>query len=648
MWRKINKKIKNLFATVAAFFVGISFIVSASSPRPVLAFAASSTYLTDYDKTDIMEDLAEVIDATEYPENAQGFPEIILMQEYLYSEKIFFADYYGLYLYIYNPTENPIAGTNCKVNMATTYNEKGEPASFSNKTLKFLDKTENDRFYKFKIAGTEILKAAKGYAALHNGTRRYDFADITLNYADGTTLDTSSLNRRFSNTYYFKGYAQGVSDESSIVSTLESETQELETITLNVNHANYRTGDVKDYVQDELNTVYFSVDERYFTEYGSLQKIKSEWYEYKTKPIFVTSESGAYAALYDYIGKNIGEVDEALRYRILWEEKNYDRALAGFTLIAREWDKNYNGKMGEITSNLNQDFSLSKNSQALSRLDWLFDVGEVQTLEDYKISASSIENYMSWYTGHFSDQKKLNGYAEGLFEASIDEDRRALLKNPDGLRGYIEQEIDAKDEQGLLVEKKQSWWDKLWHGTKYETEQINPIVVLKSEDLEGLTAETFGEKYLISKEYNEACFDYCKEQTGNGKRAVLFRFAVTDYYTSTARFDYENDVMSDPDGYVAQETVFLDYKVISLSFKDEREDLTVIGVVSTPIDIINGVEPDQNATELLPIESWDWGGLFSSVGSVLGVVLGLVVVFFLVYFLGKYLIVIIMALMKKR
>ena len=132
--------------------------------------------------------------------------------------------------------------------------------------------------------------------------------------------------------------------------------------------------------------------------------------------------------------------------------------------------------------------------------------------------------------------------------------------------------------------------------------------------------------------------------------SVLFRFAVTDYYASTARFDYENDEMSDPDGYVAQETMFFDFKVISLTFRDELEKETVIGVVSTPLDIVNGVEPSPDASK--DLADWDWGGLLemgvSTVGQVLLLVVAAVAAVFIVWLLGKLLIALIMSLMKKR
>ena len=48
--------------------------------------------------------------------------------------------------------------------------------------------------------------------------------------------------------------------------------------------------------------------------------------------------------------------------------------------------------------------------------------------------------------------------------------------------------------------------------------------------------------------------------------------------------------MSSEDGYVAMETLFLNFNIISLTFRNDRGD-TVIAVVSDPQNIINGVEP---------------------------------------------------------
>ena len=95
--------------------------------------------------------------------------------------------------------------------------------------------------------------------------------------------------------------------------------------------------------------------------------------------------------------------------------------------------------------------------------------------------------------------------------------------------------------------------------------------------------------------------------------------------------------MSEVDGYVAQMSMFLDFDIISLTFRNVENVETVIAVVSNPINIINGVDPAPNQT--LPIEEWDWEGLFSMIGEgilyALLAICGAIVAVFALWLLGK-------------
>lgn len=44
-------------------------------------------------------------------------------------------------------------------------------------------------------------------------------------------------------------------------------------------------------------------------------------------------------------------------------------------------------------------------------------------------------------------------------------------------------------------------------------------------------------------------------------------------------------------GYLAQQSVFLNFDIIQLTFKSEAEKMTVIPVVANPIDIIDPITP---------------------------------------------------------
>ncbi len=564
----LKRVLHKYFHIICAVFVTLSFVFQAAVV-PVLAETNEQT-VRDYRKTSILQDLSDVNVAL-YPKNVLGKPKVILMQEYCYSEKAFFSEYYAVVVYVYNPTETELnVEARNTVNMALTYDAAGKPASWHKVDLTYLDKTENNRFYKFEVSNWEtLLPVAKSYAELHEGKRRYDFADIEFVSKDGKSVTSTGISR----TYYFSGYAAGCGESDK--STLKCETQGAETIQLEVKHTNYRTMAFSDNVCDELNSVYFSVPDRYFEDYGNLQKIKAEWYEYKTDPIFVTSDADAYDALYDYIGEDIGQKASDLSWSVIWHEYP-DVSLYEFAYI-------YNYKMlsgGGV-----------KAQNTVSCIDWLFERENVKTRDDYALTAEEVEKYMSWYTSTFGGVK-YQGYSAELFSDSVDAERT---------RGYNVHEIDAGDKQSLtFYDETQTAWNKFWRGQNYvEGAEFSPILTFTLQDLatlESMDAETFSKTYYVNAKDAGSIRAYCIDELKKGNRPVIFRFALTDYYASTAYFDKNGLFMTAQDGYVAQETVFLDFDIISLTFRSELGEDTVIGVCAEPIDIINGTDPPDDLT----------------------------------------------------
>ena len=85
-------------------------------------------------------------------------------------------------------------------------------------------------------------------------------------------------------------------------------------------------------------------------------------------------------------------------------------------------------------------------------------------------------------------------------------------------------------------------------------------------------------------------------------------------------------------GYVAQETMFLDFNVIELEFKDENGVIRSVGAVAEPIDIINGLTPP---SDLVEEEEW-----YQKLIAMILVVIVLLVLYFLINtyvpILGKF------------
>lgn len=577
--RKMKKATLKILSLLSAIFCAVFSLFSHTTAIP----ASAAELPTDYTKTDIMEDLSDVSTAL-YPYNPLGEVQVIRFQEYCYSEKGFYEMYYGLFVYIYNPTEVPIRTERNfnKLNMATEYDEDGQPTEYSNVRLTYCDNVSN-RLYKFYVADPiPFLNRAKAYAKKYGGKRRYDIAGVQLTHTDGTFTESQTKDRAYGYTYYFTGYAATCDvNNPSAESTLKCSTSKLETVKLDVHQTNYRTGDYQNNVCDELNTVLFSVPDELFDTYGNLQKIKAEWYEYKTKPVFVTSDMGAYDALKPYIGKDIGESTAELDWSVVWEE--YYEPLPNNTHYF--YDKAYN--KGDLGWALTATYNYSDDCIFIPRIDWLIKKEGATSAESYNVSKTDMAEYALDYSKNANDAEKIVGangeYSFNLFEKSVDVGRT---------KGYVCQEIDAGDKGSLTVQKDQGFWDKLWHGVQYEETGYDPIIVLDDlESLSAMSAETFAEMYLVKADEAASILEYSKNEIRNNGKVVLFRFAVTDYYVSKARFECtSNSGMSDYDGYVAQETVFLNFDVISLTFRGAEGADVVIPCVADPIDIINGLD----------------------------------------------------------
>ncbi len=334
----LRKRVSALLAAIvlaSSCMTGAIMNVQADSVSSSESSATSP--VANYDRTSIYDDLQD-IDIELYPKLANGAPQVIRFSEYCYSENELFKEYYGLYFYVYNPSETPIYDYGNVANMAIAYNADGTVKEYANERLTILDKTENNRFFKFKVENSaKLFPMASEYAAANEGKRRYDIAGIQLRHTNGAY----KMDCTFGKTYYFEGYSKGCGSSTTSESTLKSTSDSLETIELKVHHTNYRTGVYKDYVCDELNTVYFSIPNEVFEKYGNkLQKIKADWYEYKTNPVFVTNNEDAYSALEPYIGVDIGgnRYDD-LPWRVMWERTG-DIMLQ---VVNYHWAKTFNG-----------------------------------------------------------------------------------------------------------------------------------------------------------------------------------------------------------------------------------------------------------------------------------------------------------------
>lgn len=619
-----KKKILTLVCLLLLVVFGGEVILSAFTVPAKAADGPAS-----FDDSSIEDDMAQMSEAN-FPANKLGDCDVVAFMEYAYSDHYDYSRVYNLYFYVYNPTEQPIYlsdGSNT-VQMATSFHsDSSAPMSYEKLQLEFVDKTDNNRFYKFKLSDpAAMLELAKSYAAAHAGIRKYIITGIEIAHSAGTPIDYE-----VGKTYDWSGYAAYCDADLSLDSTLECRDYSANSIPLEVKHTNYRFAEKDDYLYDDLSSVYFSIPDEYFQSWGDLTEIHTEWYEYLTSPMFVTSDKGAYTDLWEMRNKRINEFGQLIDvngnvidsttqsyWRVLWNE--FQRAVQGDVINYFEYSYNakcrfdidddtyWDGIFGDDSDSfelgsIGADGKLSSDWFSVAVFAYLFYVEGVNSADSYRVSSDEVKEYMRRYTSTFYQEELVRGYAASLFD---------LEKSP----GYKEHTFNITDSEKYLdKDHDQSWWNEFWFGTKIEGVPYSPIVIISEGDLV-LDASDFSAKYLVDEKDASGIIEYARRSYSNGERPLLLRFACRDYYASTARFDYaEEDAfdMSEQDGYVAQEYVYLDFDIISLTFTADGDVETVIGAVCTPIDVINGLTPPD---DLVQNQEW-WQILVALLGAII-------------------------------
>lgn len=570
-----------------------------------VAYAAESEL--PFDTTDVMSDLSSsTVDGKKfnvlaYPYNELSDIQVINFVEFCYSYKANMRNNYSLYVYVYNPKGRNIVGDakQNKIQMAVAYDANGDPCKYHKYSLKFCSVSTGDYknlFYKFRVVDVKV-DGKLFHERVNSLERRYDISGIellTYGQRNGTEYGVGG-------TYKFTGYAAGYGPDDKAQSTLSCTVEELETLELDVNHTNFRTNvssKGKDHY-NEVNTVYFSVPERIYQTYGNLQKIRAEWWEYKTKMAAITSNKDFYNTLLQYTGKDVGEYDKNTPvYLYSGYEGRASSGLGAPTIHNYEWTYNVD---------------LSTKKTALGTVSEMSNCNHISTIMPYafyspKVDLDTVFKFL--YSEPIAGEVAASVVAEWIYSYSnslghgfIDCNGRQLYKDlfenfvDDGrTMGYNDKTVDLSDTFSLdSYNSNHSWWDKLWdYGfswpkTDGDYKDVSPIYEVAASDLIG-DKSTIAANLLVNEDDVGDLQKYYAAETLKHNRVVLFRFANTDYYSAPAfRSGYSGHI-DNTDTYVAQQTVFFDFDIIELTFNRDGV-YHVIPVVSSPIDIINGFTP---------------------------------------------------------
>ena len=623
----MKKQVLKISRIIATFLLSvISLFCGQASLFAFPVFADSASVQEAFENINVLDDLKsdKNFNLLEYPYYKGSTPEmyVINVVEFCYSFRKDKSDDYGLYLYVYNPNGQNIKTDSLhnQVLMATAYNtnpvtETSKPTDYEYFKLQFCSASEGDYknlFYKFKVIDHTGAKDGKTMLErVNSNARRYDIAEIQLleqgkDNAVGYPLSGAyavGINTKESyGTFYFTGYAKGFGADETAESTLSVKYSKLDTIELSLNHTYWRsnTSSLGKNHQNQVDTVYFAVPNRYFEQYGKLQRIKAEWYEYKTKDIIVTSNSDFYNTAKEHIGQtNTGKEDD-WGYGVL---SNYVIHSAAYDITTYSADWGWNVSTDSWLSTLTVD-------EITPVLYYLFLTNNISSYDPYK-SATETGGIKSTdlYSRMLEISEKLGGdkieskdgkLISAIFEDDIDESRKRNDELGTIKRGYSCYDFDAE----LSIDKWQSWddtkpsfwdnaenygfWKTLFKDIPHEEgKDVQPIIDLKNSDFSGTSAE-IAENLMVNPNDVSALQEYYNANKDD-YHVIAFRFAVTDYYSAPSVIkNYNNGKTISGQAYRAKQSVFFDFNIIQLTFNDNGE-YTVIPVVSNPIDVINDI-----------------------------------------------------------
>lgn len=573
----------------------------------ILAFPVAAEDSADISTSDVMSDLNVMniggvkFSEALYPKNpALTHVQILSFLEYGYDYSGDQSDY-GIYVYVYNPSCKNIKKSNYnKIQIGAVRDESSTPI-YRKYQLDEVSRSSDNRFIKYRLSDVKIPNGTNYiYDIVDSLKRIYKVSGIEL-VTDGQYQPTDYA---ISGTYVYTGYGKGYRQDKTAESTLYCKVEELLTIRLDLKSTVYRTATSSLGIghQNEVASVYFAIDDQIINTYGNLYSITAEWEEYKVESI-VSKYEAAVEEYDSFVGKPVSNLSTDLGFAVDYRINT----MGGAATV----------HLADIVMNFDPSVTLLASS-------------------DYEITTVPYMYYVKDIGDRYadldvtSDEIITNINLKGFYPLdSVDEGRT---------KGYNRYHAVLGDTFSFLNDSYKAdntWWDYVtenglfgWTAIPEETySDIEPIVKVTANDFRG-TDSTISQHLLVHESDVDSFKAYCNAQTALNKSVFLFRFAATDYYQSSngmfyllgdSALDFEE--VEGSDSYYAKQTIYKDFDVIDLTFKDDYGTLTVIPVVSDPTDINGGLggAPDPSDKVTAAIDT--------SFKVVFGILLGIALLF---------------------
>lgn len=537
-----------------------------------------------------------------YPKDqSASFVSLIEVDEYGYD---YGGDmrYYGIYLYVYNPTGRAINPDNCTVQMSYK-TSGGKLAQYRKYPLEIMSVSEDTPygdydglFYKFKVSSTGDMSKQ-----VLRELREYYFSGIELDYGDG--LKDFPLEHYHS----FTGYQENFGIHEGDADTLTENVDEIEVARIEIHPASWLSDTSilgKDY-RWELSSVYFNIPDHFINKYGNVND-----------PVG-TSGLRAVRGVYTKALVNGVLIQDQATYQEFVDTVSYYNLHCS---SAYDPDTSAMGGLGFADIEY-FGYNLSFNMVLKELLDSTWDNEEY-----YYVNSNNVivQCYYPMYSPnlYLSQDAFLKEFQKsGIYFLSSDTLVNAGLEGFDNL-GY--QAYEVTTDQGSWNDafktyasaNKYRWFNK-WINKELYTDKdgygidCSPIVELSYQSLIGTDSYLSNQLYLMEDQVAGLKDFYTSKNAGN--HVYLMRFDCTPYYGPEVGI-YQGEQIrytdsdSKSDAIYFEKVIYEDFDILEFEFENKESKREIVAVVCDPIDIVGAVVPGNNGVDNDPNKPGIQGG----------------------------------------
>lgn len=568
----------------------------------LFAPAASAAGADAMDASYVVDDLNKMgVDITKYKADAENDRmELLSFTEFGYKVNGDFSEY-GLYLYLWNPSGVKLEDSDLNSIQLSYGLNAGGKSGYRKYGLEILSWSTGSGyeyvFYKVKIKDSRYIAQS-----LNKAMRTYEFSGVEILRKGNSNATDYKLGGAFT----FTGYHEGCN--TSGFSTLWVDAVKFEVADLELHPVSYFADDTNVLSSSDLQSkgseifgVYFSVPKWVIEKYGNvnddrlrgLVSVAGDYNEVHINGILTDSNAVRNAA-----------TDHDNFYFL--SRYYQDSMLGDSTRIvhcAYHYPEYLNPRLFEPAAD-----------------HWVAAFSDFIISEAKTVDGIGAQDFLTAY------------HNSGI-------DWRGKLH-----KKYNVTETDkATITQGIMLG---DWFKNLFTGkggSTSQTQTFDLLTRLSPLTVGSLSDKAISETYLVNEAEADALQKFTTSKGAKGETVYLMRFAVRDYEVDKLteagiKSDGKYNKVDIGNSYYFEKTVFEDFDILELTFRDEENKKSVVPVSASPIDVTGGIPSPgtDNPNEKPKADNpTDWWTLFNSLETWIKVV-AVVAVFVLLFLAFRF------------